>query len=109
MRKHVQAIVTRCKTTGEKFTDGDFGPSEEDATGARSLYGSAATTTADVIAVDTIAAAIAADANKPPHHRHNNKVIRPRNPAPWAAHSTPSPRHCGGTGQCTRQITQCRL
>ena len=46
VRKHVQAIVTRCKTTGEKFTDGDFGPSEEDATGALSLYGSAATTTA---------------------------------------------------------------
>mmetsp|Transcript_106957 Transcript_106957/g.310542 ORF Transcript_106957/g.310542 Transcript_106957/m.310542 type:complete len:916 (-) Transcript_106957:9121-11868(-) len=39
VRKHVQAIVTRCKTTGEKFTDGDFGPSEEDATGALSLYG----------------------------------------------------------------------
>ena len=39
VRKHVQAIVTRCKTTGEKFADADFGPTAVHPTGAQSLYG----------------------------------------------------------------------
>lgn len=38
---NVKAIVEKLKSSGEKFIDTDFGPSESDEFGAASLYGSA--------------------------------------------------------------------
>jgi len=35
----VKSILTKLKSSGEKFTDEDFGPTEEDEFGGKSLYG----------------------------------------------------------------------